>query len=89
MRFRVTIVTRAVIQQRYLASLAGLTELLQDAMDGSQRYVGKLFAYRGADVLGAGMGFRGQERSDDREPLRSDGQAACMAALHELISPPS
>ena len=42
-------------------------------------------SYGGADVLGAGMLFRGQQRADDGEPLRRDGQAAFMAALHELI----
>ena len=81
----VTIVTRALMQRRHLARLADLTELLEDAMNGGQRYVGKFFAHGGADVLGAGMLFRGQQRSDDGEPLRRDGQAAFMAALHELI----
>ena len=89
MRFRVPIVARALMQRRYLARLAGLTELLEDAMHSSQRYVGKLFANRRADVLGAGMAFRGQQRLDDRETLRGDGQAAFMAALHEIIAPPS
>ena len=85
MRLRMTIVTRALMQRRYLARLADLAELLEDAMNRRQRYVGKFFAHGGADVLGAGMLFRGQQRSDDGEPLRRDGQAARMAALHELI----
>jgi len=81
----VAIVTRALMQRRYLASLADVTELLEDAMNRSQRDVGKFFAYGGADVLGAWMLFRGQQRADDGEPLRRDGQAALMAALHELV----
>ena len=80
-----TIVTRALMERRHLARLADLTKLLEDAMNRGQRYVGEFFAYGGADVLGAGMLFRGQQRSDDGEPLRRDGQAAFMAALHELI----
>ncbi len=79
------IVTRALMQGRYFASLADIAELLEDAMNRSQRYVGKFFAHGGADVLGAGMLLRGQQRPDDGEPLRRDGQAARMAALHELV----
>src|SRR5271165_7679337 len=85
MRLCVAIVTRALMQGRHLASLADLTELLEDAMNRSQRYVGKFFAYGGADVLGAGMLFRSQQRADDGEPLRRDGQPAFMASLHELV----
>ncbi len=85
MGLSVTIVTRALMQRGHLARLADLTELLEDAMNRSERYVGKFFAYGGTDVFGAGMLFRGQQRSDDGEPLRRDGQAAFMAALHELI----
>lgn len=85
MRLCVTIVTRALMQRRHLSRLANIAELLEDAMNRSERYVGKFFAHGGADVLGAGMLFRGQQRADDGEPLRRDGQAAFMAALHELI----
>jgi hypothetical protein len=85
MRLCVAIVARAFMQGRYLASLADIAELFEDAMNGSQRDVGKFFAYGGADVLGAGMLFRGEECSDDGEPLRRDGQAASMAPLHELV----
>lgn len=81
----VAIVTRALVQRRHLARLADIAELLEDAMNRGERYVGKFFSYGGADVLGAGMLFRGQQRADDGEPLRRDGQAAFMAALHELI----
>jgi hypothetical protein len=87
MRLRVTVVARTIMQERYFAGLADLTELIQNAIDRSEREVGKLLTYDGADVLGAGVVFRGQERADNRQSLRSHGQAARMAALHELIPP--
>jgi hypothetical protein len=87
MRLRVTVIACTIMQERYFAGLADLTELFQYTIDRSQREMGKLFTYDGVDVLSAGVGFRGQKRSDDRYSLRSHGQAARMAALHKLILP--
>lgn len=82
-----TVIARTIMQKRYLASLADLTELIQNAIDRSERDVGQLRTYDGVDVFGAGVVFRGQQRANNRQSLRGNGQAARVAALHELILP--
>jgi hypothetical protein len=84
MRSYVTVVASAVMQERYLAGLADRTELLQDAMHRSQRYVRLSFPNRDINVLGAWMVLRCQEGAYDLEPLRGNGHPALVAALDEL-----
>src|SRR5260370_2444324 len=84
MRSYMTVVASAVMQERYLASLADRTELLQDAMHRSQRYVRLSFPNRDINVLGAWMVLRCQEGAYDLEPLRGNGHPALVAALDEL-----
>src|SRR6266851_1283860 len=82
------VVTSAVVQARYLARLAHLTELLQDAMNRSQGNVRLPSPHRRVNVFGAWMVFRSQEGTDDGEPLRGNGEAAFVAALYELRHSP-
>jgi hypothetical protein len=84
MRPYVTVVASAVMQYRYLAGLADRTELLQDPMHRSQRYVRLSSPNRDVNVLGARMVFRSQESAYDSEPLRGNGDPALVAALDEL-----
>jgi hypothetical protein len=78
------VVTSAVMQARYLARLAHLTELFQDAMNRSQRNMRLLSPHRGVNVFGAWMVFRCQKGAYDREPLRGNGHPEVAAAFHEL-----
>ena len=87
MRREVAVVARAVVQGGDLTRLANLAQRLQRAMHRRERYMRMLAAHDLIHRIGARMLRRGEQRLDDREALRSDGQAALAASLGKLREP--
>ena len=71
-RLDMAIVTCAAMKRGDLARLAHLAKLLENPMDGGQRYVRMFAAHRSIDFFGAWMVLRSDQRLDDGQALRRD-----------------
>ena len=87
-RLDMAIVTRAAMKRGDLARLAHLAKLLENPMDGGQRYVRMFAAHHNTDFLGAGMIFGGHQGADDSQALRRNRQPPLAATLNKLAQPP-
>src|SRR6202030_3984636 len=87
MRREIAVEARAVVQGGDLARLADLAERFERAMDGRQRDMRMPPAYGSENGLGARMVSGREQRLDNRESLRRDGESAIAAALGKLGHP--
>jgi hypothetical protein len=84
MRLDVAVVTRGIMQKRYLARLADLAEFLQNPMHGRQRDMGMAAADSRIDLVGARMVFRGEQNLNYREALGRDCKAPLATSGDEF-----
>ena len=84
MRLHVAVKARNIVQQRYLARLSHFTKLVQNPMDGGQRYVGMLATYCRTDLVGARMILRSEQGPYDCEPLGGDSNPPLTTSRDEL-----
>jgi hypothetical protein len=84
MRLNVAIIARNLMQERYLARLSHFAKLLENPMDRGQRYVWIPPPYCRTDLVGARMILGSEQGSDNREPLRRDGNPSLTTSRDEL-----
>jgi len=84
MRLYVAVIPRSIMQERYLVRLSHFAKLLQNSMDGGQRYVGMPATDGPTYLVGARMVLRSEQGSNDREPLGCNGNATLMTSRNEL-----
>jgi hypothetical protein len=87
MRCEVAVIAGAVVEHRDLARLADLAEGFERAMDSRQRDMRMELAHRLEDGLDAGMIGGAEQRFDNREALRRQGESAFAGSDRRI--PPS
>jgi hypothetical protein len=84
MRLHVAVITRNIVQERNLARLSHFAKLLQNPMDGGQRYMRMLVTYCCTDFVAARMVLRSQQGPYHRQPLGCDGNTPLTTTRDEL-----
>jgi hypothetical protein len=84
MSLYVAVITRKIVQERYLARFSHFAELLQDPMDRGRWYVGMVTANWRADVVCARMVLRSEQRLYYCEPLGGDSNPTLTTSGDEL-----
>jgi hypothetical protein len=84
MRLDVAVIARNIVEERHLARLSDLAKLLENTMDGGQRYVRMPAAHGRTDLVGARMVLRSEQGPYNGEPLGGDGNPQLTTTRDEL-----